>query len=81
METRTFLRQLKSALEIKTPRLEESTALNELDEFDSLAIMELVAFIDENFSIQLDQTQLKQITTVRSLMEMIGLDRFQKELK
>ena len=50
--------------------------MKQYDEFDSMAIMYLVAFIHKNFGKQFSARQLNQIETVNSLIELIGKDNF-----
>ena len=38
--------------------------------------MSLIGFIDENFDMKFSAQQLSDITTVRSLMELIGIEKF-----
>jgi acyl carrier protein len=75
--TRTdFLRELAGSLEIAEGRLDETTVLTALDEYDSLSVLAIIALIDESFGISLTGPQLTQITTVGSLMDLIGRERF-----
>jgi acyl carrier protein len=77
MEMQDFLAGLKDVLEFDKIELKEMTNLKELEGFDSLSIMTIIAFADERFGKKLTATQLASITTVRSLMELIGLERFE----
>ena len=76
MKTQDFLTKLADLLEIEDD-LEPDTNLKDYDEYDSMAIMTLIAFIHKNFDIQLTARKLNQISTVRSMMELIGTDRFE----
>lgn len=72
-----FFKQFHEFLEIEsTATFNESTNLKELDEYDSLMIMTIIAFIDDNFSTKLTAAQLKSISTVSDLMNLIGNDKF-----
>lgn len=78
MNTTDFLKELTEVLEIEDVVLSEQTNLKDIDgfNFDSLAVMTLVAFIHENFNKQFNALQINQVSTVRSLMELIGSDNF-----
>ena len=76
MEKDKFLQLLRETLEIENEELAEDTNLSALDEFDSLAVLNLIAFIDEHFQMRLTENQLKSISTVKSLMKVIGSERF-----
>jgi len=74
MTVAQFISELKDLLEIDD--LEIDTNIKELDEFDSMAIMSLVAFIHKKFGKQFNARQLNNITTVQSLVDLIGADSF-----
>jgi acyl carrier protein len=75
MKTDEFLNEMVELLELDD-ELGVETNLKELDEFDSLAIMGIIAFVDENFDVKLTGQQLAEITSVKSLMDLIGSDKF-----
>jgi acyl carrier protein len=70
-----FLEELKELLELSED-IDLNTDLKSLDEFDSMAIMSLVAFIHKTFGKQFNARQLNNITTVQSLVDLIGADSF-----
>ena len=76
MTSTDFLRELAGSLEIAEKRLDETTDLTALDEYDSLSVLAIIALIDESFGISLTGPQLAQFTTVGSLMDLIGRERF-----
>ena len=45
-------------------------------EVDSMASLLLIAFLDEEFSILIDQEQIKSIKSVSNIIELIGDDNF-----
>lgn len=75
MTTSQFINELTTLLELSEP-LTVDTDLKELSEFDSLSIMSLVAYIHKTFGKQFNARQLNNITTVQSLMELVGLELF-----
>lgn len=75
MTINEFLAQLADLIEIEA-ELTLDTNLKDYEEFDSMAIMSLVAFIHKNFGKQFSARQLNQIDTVESLVELIGEDSF-----
>ncbi len=77
MKINDFLERLKEVLEIDGMDLTETTELNTMAEFDSLSVMSIIAMVDEYFGKRLNAEQLRSITTVRSLMEMIGMNNFE----
>jgi acyl carrier protein len=56
--------------------LTPQTNLKDFDEYDSMAIMTLVAFLHKSFGKQFTARQLNQVTTIDSLIEIIGRENF-----
>jgi acyl carrier protein len=80
MKKEDFFFSLQDVLEIDGDIvINESTNLKDTKhfEFDSIAIMTLVAFVHEKFKRKFTAVQINSITTVRSLMELIGLEHFE----
>jgi len=75
MTINEFLVQLAELIEIED-KLSLDTNLKDYEEFDSMAIMSLVAFVHKNFGKQFNARQLNQVETVESLVELIGKDSF-----
>jgi acyl carrier protein len=78
MKRDKFYRELEDILEIEDEKLSDKTDLKNMIhfEFDSMAIMILVAFIHDKFNKKFTAVQINKITTVQSLMELIGIDYF-----
>lgn len=70
-----FLKELADLIEIEDELTLESN-LKEYEEYDSMAIMGLVAFIHKNFGKQFNARQLNNVDTVQSLVELIGQESF-----
>ena len=80
MKKEAFFNGLQDVLEIDADIvINESTNLKDTKhfEFDSIAIMTLVAFLHEKFNRKFTAVQINSISTVRSLMELIGLEHFE----
>jgi acyl carrier protein len=75
MTKNLFIKGLTEELEIETP-LETSTNLKDLDEWDSMAAMLLIGYVSNEFGVTLNADDIKEISTVDSLIERIGLDKF-----
>ncbi|MBN2104166.1 acyl carrier protein [bacterium] len=75
MQKSEFYDILMETLEIESvDSLNESTVLTDLEEYDSLAVLSLIAMIDEHFGKRIPGTEFQKITTVKSLMDLIGVD-------
>ncbi len=79
MKTDDFINELKDALEIedKDQEITLETNLKDLEEYDSLSVLSIIAMIDKNFSKQIPSSDFVKITTVSSLMDLIGIDHFE----
>jgi len=78
MKTDNFINELKDALEIEDEDQEINleTNLKDLDEYDSLSVLSIIAMIDKNFGKQIPSADFIKITTVKSLMDLIGKEYF-----
>jgi len=75
MQKSEFYNILKETLEIESvDSLNESTVLTDLEEYDSLAVLSLIAMIDEHFGKRIPGVEFQKITTVKSLMDLIDSD-------
>lgn len=70
-----FLSSLKEQLELDT-YLTLDTRLKELDEWDSMSGMLLMAFISDEFGKEITADDLKNITDVNSLIDIVGPSHF-----
>ena len=77
MKIADFLNELKETLEIDDDGLNEETNLKDLEEYDSLSVLSIIAMIDENFGKRISGQDFQSITTVGSLMELIGMENFE----
>lgn len=74
MKTEDFINELKDALEIEDEDQEITleTNLKDLEEYDSLSVLSIIAMIDGNFGKQIPSSDFIKITTVKSLIDLIG---------
>lgn len=75
MEKSVFLSRLQEELEFES-ELEINTNIKDLDEWDSMAAMVLIGFVSDEFGMTLNADDIQAITTVESLIEKIGQDKF-----
>ncbi len=74
MTEEEFIDELKEILEVEELTAEQNLA--ELDEFDSLAIMSIVALSFSNFKIKLSGKDVKNAANANALIDLIGKDHF-----
>jgi len=77
MTVNDFIDKIAEILEIGDTQLNIETNLRDLEEFDSIAVLSIIALVDENFGKQIPAPQFASITTIRSLIERIGWEYFE----
>lgn len=75
MEKSVFLSRLQEELEFES-ELEINTNIKDLDDWDSMAAMVLIGFVSDEFGMTLNADDIEVITTIESLIEKIGQDKF-----
>jgi acyl carrier protein len=80
MTIENFIKAIRQDLEIQdTIILDQDTNFLELDCYDSMSKLFLITLADEHFDVELSAEQIDELTTIRSFMELIGLERFEEE--
>jgi len=79
MKVDNFIDELKEALEVEDEDQEITleTNLKDLEEYDSLSVLSIIAMIDKNFNKQISSSDFVKITTIKSLMDLIGKEYFE----
>jgi acyl carrier protein len=73
-----FINDLKDALEIEDEiDIRMDTNLKNLEVYDSLSVLVIVAMVGKIFGKQISSSDFKNITTIRNLIELIGMDYFE----
>lgn len=75
MTKQEFISGLQEELELEVT-LENTTNFKDLDEWDSMTAMLLIGYVSNEFNVTLTSDDLQIITTVESLIEKIGVDKF-----
>ena len=79
MKKNEFVNQLSEYCEFENDNFTLDTLLKSIDEYDSLAVMSIIAFVDENFKMSLTGVQLRELTDFKSLIVLIGVDKFEND--
>lgn len=77
MNKQEFYKMLETDLEIESTRLCEDTNLKQLPEFTSIAVLGIIAIADTYFKKKLKIDDIRNLSTVRSYMELIGMEHFE----
>ncbi len=77
MNTKDFITELIDVLELEEyDIIDENSVLK--GRYTSLGVLTIIALCDELFSKELSSDDLMSITTIKSLMELIGMEHFEK---
>ena len=79
MKKNEFVNQLSEYCEFENNNFTLETLFKSIDGYDSLAVMSIIAFVDENFQMSLTGVQLREITDFKSLIALIGVDKFEND--
>jgi len=72
-----FIERLKDIMQIEENDIDEDTNMRNLAGFDSLAVLSIIALIDEHFQKTIRASEFKNVTTIKSLIELIGPEKFE----
>ena len=77
MRKTELFQKLKELFEEEDIQIDEQTNLQDLEGFDSLGLISLIAFIDKSFGKRFTTAEFYAAKTVRNLMELIGMENFE----
>lgn len=65
------LENIAEILDLDAEDLKEETVLEEFEEWDSVAILSFIAFMDEEFGKAVKGAEIRKLKTVKDLMDMM----------
>lgn len=72
MDNTNFIEQFAEALEIEDASvLTTETAFRELEEWDSLAYLNIIAMLDEEYDLQIENADFKKLTTIGDIINYV----------
>tara|TARA_B100000787_G_C15924045_1_gene177873 strand:+ start:239 stop:469 length:231 start_codon:yes stop_codon:yes gene_type:complete len=75
MKRKLFLEKLYDELEIESiNQLSVDTILHDLDEWDSLTLLSLISFIENEFSINLSAEEIEKFVKLKDLTDRLKLN-------
>jgi acyl carrier protein len=77
MKLRDFINLLAEILEVDDQNLSKDINLLEQEGYDSLARLAIIAMVRDKFQVQLTGDNMKKVTTINSLIEIIGKERIE----
>jgi len=76
MDTSKFIEQFAEALEIEdASTLSVVTEFRNLDEWDSLAYLNIIAMLDEEYDLQIENTEFKKLATIGDIITYIEANK------
>jgi len=68
LDLKDKLSLIAQALDAEPEALKPETKLEELEEWDSLAVVSVIAMLDKYFSVRLKPNDIKSLTTVEDIL-------------
>lgn len=76
MDTSKFIEQFAEALEIEdASTLSVVTEFRNLDEWDSLAYLNIIAMLDEEYDLQIENTEFKKLATIGDIITYVEANK------
>lgn len=73
MDKKDFISKFAEALEIEdAATLTENTEFRKLDEWDSLAYLNIIALLDEEYEIQIENAEFKKLSTIDDIINYVN---------
>ncbi len=73
MNTSDFIEKFAEALEIEDASvLTESTEFRTLEEWDSLAYLNIIAMLDEEYEVQIENADFKKLNTIGEIIDFVN---------
>ncbi len=71
MDMKEKIAVIEEILDVDEGTLEETTVLNDLDEWDSITKLSLMIFFDEEKGIKLTSDDIKEFNTVKDIADLL----------
>ena len=71
MKKTEFIEKFAEAIDVEVSVLTPETEFRTLDEWDSMAYLSVIAMIDEEYDMQIEQLEFKKLLTLQDLMDYI----------
>lgn len=76
MDMEDFIEKFAEAIEMESVNdLKEDTKFRELDEWNSLAVLSVIAMLDEEYDIQIENADFKKLETIGDIAQFIENQR------
>ena len=75
MKVQEFIEKFAEAIDVEATELTVDTEFRNLDEWDSVAYISLIAMMDEEYDIQIEMSTFKTLKTLGAIIEYIENNR------
>ena len=76
MNIQDFIQKFAEAIEVDSVEdLKENTKFRELDEWSSLAVLSVIAMLDEEYDTQIENADFKKLQTISDIVKFIGCQK------
>jgi acyl carrier protein len=79
MKKSEFVKKLTEYCEFEDQGYNVDTQFKSIEGYDSMAIMAIIAFTDEIFTMKLTAQQLMKLSDFKSLIVLIGEEKFEND--
>ena len=62
---------IAEALSVDASEINENTTASDIEMWDSIGVVNLVAMLDEKFNIELRVEEMEQVTSVNQILELL----------
>ena len=71
MDIKTFIKEFAEAIEVENAEaLTPETDFHDLDEWSSISVLLVIAFLDENFAKQVGNKAIREAATIQDLYDL-----------
>lgn len=76
MDKNEFIKNFAEALEIEdASAITETTEFRSLDEWDSLAYLSIIAMLDEEYGVQIENAEFKKLRTIGDIIDCVNSNK------
>ncbi|HEY5123931.1 MAG TPA: acyl carrier protein [Ignavibacteria bacterium] len=79
MKKSEFIKEISEYCEFEVSDIQMDTELRSMENYNSLTILSIIAFADENFGKRLSAQQIHSLTDMNSLVRLIGINKFEND--
>ena len=75
MDTKDFIEKFAEAIEADAGKLSEDTKFRSLEEWSSLAVLSVIAMLDDEYDILIEGGDFRQLETIGDIVRFIEIHK------